>query len=71
MQMKLIQLRKERGLNQSDLAGVLGISTNNYGQKELDNRKFDIHEMFTIADYFNKDIGDIFTPICPRNVDNK
>ena len=68
LQILLLQLRKESGMTQKDLAGKLGISEAAYRQKERGQRNFNSNEMFEIADIFKKDIGDIFTDSRPRNV---
>ena len=61
LQEKLVQIRKETGVNQSDLAKLLGISKNSYSLKEQGKTDFKISEMFKIANHFKKSISDIFT----------
>ena len=54
MQEKLVKIRKENGVNQSDLAKLLGISKNSYSLKEQGKTDFKISEMFKIANHFKK-----------------
>ena len=61
LQEKLVKIRKENGVNQSDLAKLLGISKNSYSLKEQGKTDFKISEMFKIANHFKKSISDIFT----------
>ncbi|KXU13651.1 hypothetical protein SORDD17_01657 [Streptococcus oralis] len=61
MQEKLLIIRKEKKVKQSELAEVLGISKNSYSLKEQGKTEFKLSEMFKIANYFQKDISDIFT----------
>ena len=68
MQIYLYQLRKEKGLTQKEMAQKLGISETAYRQKEKGQRAFKSNEMFIIADILEKDIGEIFSDLRPRNV---
>ena len=68
MQIYLYQLRKEKGITQKELAQKLGISETAYRQKEKGQRAFKSDEMFMIADILEKDIGEIFLDLRPRNV---
>lgn len=68
MQAKLYELRKEKGLTQSQMGDILGISEVSYRSKELDKSDFKLSEMFKIAKLFNKDIGYIFTEGTSRKV---
>lgn len=61
LQEKLVKIRKENGVTQSDLAKLLGISKNSYSSKEQGKTDFKISEMFKIANHFKKSISDIFT----------
>lgn len=70
MQIYLYQLRKEKGITQKELAQKLGISETAYRQKEKGQRAFKSDEMFMIADILEKDIGEIFLDLRPRNVVN-
>lgn len=62
MQNKLILLRKEQKITQNELAQLLGITTKQYGSKELGKTRFNGDEMFKIAEYFNLKVDDIFLP---------
>lgn len=68
MQIKLYELRKKNKLDQKDLAAVIGKSTQSYRDKELGKVDFKSSEMFKIANFFQKDLGDIFTEETSRNV---
>ena len=68
MQIYLYQLRKEKGITQKELAQKLGISETAYRQKEKGQRAFKLDEMFIIADILEKDIGEIFSDLRPRNM---
>ena len=68
MQIYLYQLRKEKGITQKEMAQKLGISETAYRQKEKGQRAFKSNEMFIIADILEKDIGEIFSDLRPRNV---
>ena len=50
---KLIELRKEKKLTQSDLAEVLGISRQAYSNYEAGKRQPDNETMLKLAEYFN------------------
>lgn len=67
MQSKLLLLRKDNKITQTDLANVLGITTKQYGAKELGKFKFNGDEMFKIAEYFNTKVDDIFLPTTHQN----
>lgn len=64
MQYKLYALRKSKevDMTQQDLASLLNIKAETYGKKERSEAKFDIDEMFILANYFNKDISELFVP---------
>lgn len=62
MQGKLILLRKERNINQQELADLLHISLKQYSYKENGKSVFNGDEMFAIAHYFDLPIEDIFLP---------
>ena len=68
MQIYLYQLRKEKGITQKEMSQKLGISETAYRQKEKGQRAFKSDEMFIIADILEKDIGEIFLDLRPRNV---
>lgn len=61
MQGKLLVLRKEKGVSQKELAELIGVSTESYRRKENGLNEFKLSEMFKLAKFFDKDIGDIFT----------
>lgn len=67
MQSKLLLLRRGNKVTQSDLANILGITTKQYGAKELGKVKFNGDEMFKIAEYFAMKIDDIFLPTTHQN----
>jgi len=67
MQKKLMLLRKEKNIPQKKLADLIGISVNQYSLKENGKYKFDCDEMFKIADYFGKNIEDVFLPSKHQN----
>lgn len=50
---KLIELRKEKKLTQSDLAEVLGISRQAYSNYEAGKRQPDNETMLKLAEYYN------------------
>lgn len=68
MQIYLYQLRKEKDITQKEMAQKIGISETAYRQKEKGQRAFKSDEMFIIADILEKDIGEIFSDLRPRNV---
>ena len=68
MQWELIRERRERQLTQKDLANVLGISMTAYRLKETGTQDFKAKEMFKLARFFGKDIGDLFTDTTSRKV---
>ncbi|MCT4593139.1 MAG: helix-turn-helix domain-containing protein [Anaeromicrobium sp.] len=52
--------RKLVGINQSDLAQMLGIGTNTYSFKENGKTPFTLDEAKTIADFFGATVDEIF-----------
>ena len=62
MQILLYKLRKEKGISQEEMAKIINKSTNSYRDKELGKRDFTQSEMFKIASFFKKGLGEIFTP---------
>ncbi|OHY31285.1 transcriptional regulator [Streptococcus parauberis] len=62
MQALLYKLRKEKKLSQEDMADIIHISKNQYGQKELGKAQFTQDEMFEIAKYFELPLSQIFLP---------
>jgi len=71
MQIKLYELRKEAGLTQAQMAEKLNISETTYRSKELGQTDFKLSEMFKIANFFQKNIGDIFSETTSRNVNKR
>lgn len=68
LQILLYKLRKEKNISQKEMADVIGKSENSYRNKELGKQDFKLSEMFKIAHYFGKELGDIFTPQTSRKV---
>ena len=60
MQMKLYDARKRAKLSQQEVADILGISRNSYGQKERDDVSFNLEEMFTLSELLNMSLDDLF-----------
>ncbi|WP_100065448.1 helix-turn-helix transcriptional regulator [Miniphocaeibacter massiliensis] len=60
MKNRLKELRKERGINQEELANILEVTRQTIGS--LENGRYDpsINLAFKIAKYFNMAIEDIF-----------
>lgn len=67
MQEKLIILRKNKGVQQKELAEMLGITTTAYSLKENGKYQFTGDQMFKIAEYFKMPIEDIFLPRIHQN----
>lgn len=53
---KIKELRKKRGITQSELADVLGVSTSMVGMYETDSRNPSYDVLIKIANYFNVSI---------------
>ena len=51
--MRLKELRKAKGLTQSELAKVIGYSSLSYARYEKGEREPDIRTLCELADYFN------------------
>ena len=60
MQIKLYEARKRAKLSQQEVADILGISRNSYGQKERDDVSFNLEEMFTLSELLNISLDDLF-----------
>jgi putative transcriptional regulator len=58
--LQIKELRELNDMRQRDMAKLLSISPCNYSKKENGNIRFTLEEAKTIADYFNKDIEEIF-----------
>lgn len=69
MQKKLLLLRKDNKITQTQLANILGITVKQFGAKESGKAKFNGDEMFKIADFFNMKVDDIFLPTTHQNGD--
>ena len=61
-QWKLIQLRKEAGLTQQQMADLLKMNLSTYQNKENGRSSFKDYEAFMIMRLFNKKFEDIFLP---------
>jgi DNA-binding XRE family transcriptional regulator len=62
MQSKLIALRKYNNFTQKEMSLFLNIDLRTYINKERGDSQFKIDEMFTIAQRFGMEIGEIFLP---------
>ena len=60
MQIKLYEARKQAKLSQQEVADILGISRNSYGQKERGDVSFNLEEMFALSDLLNTSLDDLF-----------
>lgn len=60
MEMKLYEARKQAKLSQQEVADILGISRNSYGQKERGDVPFNLEEMFTLSNLLNASLDDLF-----------
>lgn len=60
MKNNLEELRKERGIKQEELAGILKVSRQTISSLENGRYNPSIILAFKIAEYFNKRIEDIF-----------
>ena len=60
MQMKLYDARKRAKLSQQEVADILGISRNSYGQKERGDVSFKLEEMFTLSGLLDTSLDDLF-----------
>ena len=60
MQIKLYEARKQAKLSQQEVADILSISRNSYGQKERDDVSFNLEEMFTLSELLNMSLDDLF-----------
>ncbi|ACA54540.1 Cro/Cl family transcriptional regulator [Clostridium botulinum A2B7 92] len=60
MKNKLEEIRKERGINQEELADILEVSRQTISSLENGRYNPSIILAFKIARYFNKNIEDIF-----------
>ena len=60
MQIKLYDARKRSKLSQQDVADILGISRNSYGQKERGYVPFNLEEMFALSELLDSSLDDLF-----------
>lgn len=60
MELKLRGKRVEHGLNQTDMAKILGITQNSYSRKELGLSPFTLDEIRKILKLFKCKFEDIF-----------
>ena len=60
MQIKLYDARKRAKLSQQEVADILGISRNSYGQKERGDVSFNLEEMFALSNLLNTNLDDLF-----------
>ena len=67
VQEKLLGLRKTKGINQKELANLIGVSAKTYSDKELGRIQFNCTEMFIISNYFGVSIENIFLPRILQN----
>ncbi|MDR3293236.1 MAG: helix-turn-helix transcriptional regulator [Clostridiales bacterium] len=56
MENRLRQLRKEKSLNQSDIAEMLGVSSSTYSYWELGRFDIELKSLIWLADFFNVSI---------------
>ena len=56
MNLKLLELRQEHNLTQSQLAGILHISQRSYSHYETGSREIPIELLIKLADYYNTSI---------------
>lgn len=50
------EIRKSNGLMQSDVAKILGITTQQYQLYESGKREIPVHKLIVLADYYNKSV---------------
>lgn len=55
-------MRKERNLNQKDMASVANLNKDAYGRKERGESQFRLDEMFLISEFLDKPMDEIFLP---------
>ena len=60
MQEKLILLMQRENVTQQTLASILGITKKQFSYKLKGKSDFKCSEMFKIANYFNRNIDEIF-----------
>ena len=60
MQIKLYEARKRAKLSQQEVADILGISRDSYGQKERGDVSFNLDEAFALSELLNTSLDDLF-----------
>ena len=60
MQIKLYDARKRAKLSQQEVADILGISRNTYGQKERGDVPFNLVEMFALSELLDSSLDNLF-----------
>lgn len=53
---RIMKLRKEKNLTQSELADILGVQKTQISEMENGNRTTTIEKLYILADYFNVSI---------------
>ena len=69
VQIKLYDARKRAKLSQQEVADILGISRNSYGQKERGDVPFNLEEMFALSDLLNISLDDLFISRSKKEVE--
>ena len=69
VQIKLYDARKRAKLSQQEVADVLGISRNSYGQKERGDVPFNLEEMFALSELLNTSLDDLFISRSKKEVE--
>ena len=69
MQIKLYDARKQAKLSQQEVADILGISRNSYGQKERGDVPFNLVEMFALSELLNISLDDLFISRSKKEVE--
>ena len=69
VQIKLYDARKQSKLSQQEVADILGISRNSYGQKERGDVPFNLEEMFALSDLLNASLDDLFISRSKKEVE--
>ena len=69
VQIKLYDARKRAKLSQQEVADILGISRNSYGQKERGDVPFNLEEMFALSELLNASLDDLFISRSKKEVE--
>lgn len=59
MKTKLLELRKQKGVLQKDVANACGLSTRAYGSYEADEREPSLTVLIALADYFKVTVDEL------------